>query len=553
MDVSGDWDAAERAQESPDLPQMVRKSRKLRSSRNLREIGREDSDIEWGSDGPPNHETDEFVPLDAQHKPVSAQDDIIADWMENAMVDNVIDSERPHVTLEDIAIQEAHEIEDEWMSGEDRGNSEDDDEDEDNEEDQDAYKDGHHETNLGKVAEGDDYELSEGFDEFDDLVEDPVRRPGTEVVTEDDDNDDGFDVEVDVDDIADADVDDDLDVDFGLDDMDNDSDSDFDQHVWAGGEDATFNDDEDELYEEVDGPDVYSMFGFATRTRPDDFDELELDFSDLSEGPLGLDPWDAQPKRAKSRPDFSGSLWADKLSQQWEKDRKTKAQKKAARQEARQQRNLQHELFPNSHGKLTKSKLKKMQRSEKLAKRADLRAVAADSARERPDAALEVNTLADVKGAIDRFLSMQSHTTLSLPAMHKGGRALVHNLANAYSLKSKSRGGGKSRFTVLYKTKHSGKNVDYKRANGLARIPIGLRGTSEGRAPREPREPRQEPLPRNRNGVVVGGGARVIGSENIGHRLLASMGWNEGQGLGAGGMAEPIAATVKVTRGGLGF
>ncbi|WFD33590.1 squalene synthetase-like protein [Malassezia cuniculi] len=503
VDLTGDWDAATEAQ--TEKPGRARKSRKPRA------VGREDSDIDWGSDGAPNRETDDFMPLKTLPKAVSAQADIIADWMENAEIGDIIDPEREHVTLEDLAIQEAHEIQDAWMSGEENDNS------------------------------GDEFD---GNDEFDDEFDDDQE-------IDDDDDSDGLGYVEDSDGLGDEDVD--LGAAF---DEDDDDDQDEDLVI-------PDSDDDDDVIDPDSDDDIYTIFGID-RSNPividDDSDEDEDDdgvrnkqykLDDSSDDTLGLEPWSGPAKKRSQMPDFRDTFWEKQLAEQWEKDRASKAKKKAARQAARHAQT--HDLFPNTHGKLTKAKLKKKLRSEKLAQRSDLRAFAADSARERPDAALTVDTLADVNNVIVRFLAMPSHTTLALPPMHKGGRALVHDLANAYSIKSKSRGGGKNRFTVLYKTQNSGKFVDVNRVRGIVRIPVGLRGESDERAAHEYRAVRTPSLTKNRNGSVVGGGARTIGSDNIGHRLLASMGWSEGQGLGADGLAEPILATVKVTRGGLGY
>lgn len=57
--------------------------------------------------------------------------------------------------------------------------------------------------------------------------------------------------------------------------------------------------------------------------------------------------------------------------------------------------------------------------------------------------------------------------THTLPPMDKKMRKAVHDLANAFNLKSESKGSGTARFTTLTKTTWSGKNVDEKK---IARI-----------------------------------------------------------------------------------
>ncbi|KAI7819640.1 hypothetical protein BC939DRAFT_459837 [Gamsiella multidivaricata] len=56
------------------------------------------------------------------------------------------------------------------------------------------------------------------------------------------------------------------------------------------------------------------------------------------------------------------------------------------------------------------------------------------------------------------------------------------------------------------------------------------------------------------DGTVVGSSASAISSDNMGHRMLAKMGWSPGVGLGASGsgIREPVEAVMKRTRRGLG-
>lgn len=155
-----------------------------------------------------------------------------------------------------------------------------------------------------------------------------------------------------------------------------------------------------------------------------------------------------------------------------------------------------------------------------------------------------------------RFLSDSEHTTLTLPPMRKRDRAMVHNMADAYALKSKSRGSGSSRCPILYKTSRTGSNVDHKRVARLVNSPFGTMDdeTFDHRGLGRSGRVRLEVAPRHREGAQVGGGAKQISEDNIGHQLLRSMGWSSGEGLGQSkGRAEPVMATVKMSRSGLGL
>jgi hypothetical protein len=58
---------------------------------------------------------------------------------------------------------------------------------------------------------------------------------------------------------------------------------------------------------------------------------------------------------------------------------------------------------------------------------------------------------------------------------------------------------------------------------------------------------------RNKEGSVVGGSTKPIGSENRGRAMMEKMGWSRGTGLGKekGGILEPITHVVKNTKAGL--
>ena len=173
--------------------------------------------------------------------------------------------------------------------------------------------------------------------------------------------------------------------------------------------------------------------------------------------------------------------------------------------------------------------------------------------------ATDLNSL---NSQIQIFLSDPGKDTLSLPPMDKRSRAQVHMLADAYSLKSKSRGGGRNRFPILIKLARSGIEVDHRRVSRIlsgaqGSFGIGTKAAAHGKG-KDPKKVGQtgwgSHTPRNCEGAAVGYGADKIGAENVGHKLLLMMGWREGAGIGqVGGIAEPVNATVKITRGGLGF
>ena len=147
--------------------------------------------------------------------------------------------------------------------------------------------------------------------------------------------------------------------------------------------------------------------------------------------------------------------------------------------------------------------------------------------------------------------------------MAQGERKIVHEIANVFRLKSKSIGGGRSRYPVLYKTSRtvqyseetfikgaesvlfSGRflpHMDRVRKGALAGM--GRRGGAAGTGVSY------------RDGEVVGAEAPEIGQENRGRTMLERMGWSTGTALGASnnsrGLVQPVAQVVKTSRSGLG-
>ncbi|KFY84241.1 hypothetical protein V500_09490 [Pseudogymnoascus sp. VKM F-4518 (FW-2643)] len=162
-----------------------------------------------------------------------------------------------------------------------------------------------------------------------------------------------------------------------------------------------------------------------------------------------------------------------------------------------------------------------------------------------------------IKEEIRLFL-IGKNTTLALPPMEKKDRIAVHEIANAFNLKSKSVGAERKRFPVLYRTHRTtayNENVftsverrisrrffprmDVKGKGPVAKTSSGFRGTAGG----------------YKDGDVVGGSAPELGVENRGRAMMEKMGWSSGTALGAlnnKGILQPVSHVVKTTKAGLG-
>lgn len=171
-------------------------------------------------------------------------------------------------------------------------------------------------------------------------------------------------------------------------------------------------------------------------------------------------------------------------------------------------------------------------------------------------------SITEVKNEIRNFL-VSSKESLALPPMAQGERKLVHEIANVFKLKSKSIGGGKSRFPILYRTSRT---MQYNEETLQAAESVlssrrflprmdkaKLKGTLTGRGRRGGAASAGISY---RDGEVVGAAAPEIGQENRGRTMLEKMGWSTGTALGAlnnnRGLVQPVEQVVKISRSGLG-
>ena len=140
---------------------------------------------------------------------------------------------------------------------------------------------------------------------------------------------------------------------------------------------------------------------------------------------------------------------------------------------------------------------------------------------------------------------------------------MVHEIANVFRLKSKSIGGGRSRFPILYRTSRT---IQYNKETLKAAESV----LSSGRfLPRMDKAKKKGTLAGRgrhsgaasggvsyRDGEVVGAAAPEIGQENRGRTMLERMGWSTGTALGAlnnsRGLVQPVVQVVKTSRSGLG-
>ncbi|KAI0708934.1 hypothetical protein C8T65DRAFT_649427 [Cerioporus squamosus] len=160
--------------------------------------------------------------------------------------------------------------------------------------------------------------------------------------------------------------------------------------------------------------------------------------------------------------------------------------------------------------------------------------------------------LVDLEAQIRRFLqNIGGPNTMSLPPADKDTRKRVHELAVAFNLKSQSKGKGEARYTTLIKKTNSGVGINEGKIRHIMRQATkgkweAPEGYGKGRG-------KVTSLAKHREGEAVGKDAAKIDDKNVGFRMLAAMGWSDGDRIGqSGGLEVPLTAIMKKTKLGLG-
>ncbi|KAI8379339.1 uncharacterized protein BYT42DRAFT_568465 [Radiomyces spectabilis] len=233
-----------------------------------------------------------------------------------------------------------------------------------------------------------------------------------------------------------------------------------------------------------------------------------------------------------------------------------------------------------SHEKKNDKKMqKKKQRAEKKQKRLERKL----EKKNKKDSNNYVS-LEKIDARILAFLDDDTITSYQFAPMNKNCRRHLHLLASAYNLKSSSIGTGVERSPVISKTERTFIPTDRRYINRfiqsaqdtladqrrisektnaksyLAFNNDGRRGKngkkkdkSKSDAKKKKKDDTKAPAG-PAHGTVVGAGVAPIDEGNRGHRMLAAMGWRQGDALGVNntGITAPIEAVIRKKNLGLG-
>jgi hypothetical protein len=139
---------------------------------------------------------------------------------------------------------------------------------------------------------------------------------------------------------------------------------------------------------------------------------------------------------------------------QWNKDREAKAEKK--RQRAMDRLLVELDPYPSARKRKNKGKGKEVAQAASMAHLIPASAAEVaemfdiSSCKNKRQGLLPDITetwMSQVNSQVQEFLQDAGKTTFSLPPMAKDGRVKIHMLAECYGLASKSKGGGRGRFT----------------------------------------------------------------------------------------------------------
>ncbi|KAI0644699.1 hypothetical protein C8Q79DRAFT_973205 [Trametes meyenii] len=223
------------------------------------------------------------------------------------------------------------------------------------------------------------------------------------------------------------------------------------------------------------------------------------------------------------------------LQEHWDKDRAKKAENKKKRALER----MRLAADPLAQRKGGKKGRKAM--------------LAAARAADEMDLPNRITDLVSLEQQIRRFLAdIGNRSPMSLPPADKETRKQIHELAGAFNLKSQSKGKGDARYTTLIKTSRSGVGINERKirrilkqaTNGAWEGPDGSYGKGRSKV---------TSLAKHREGEEVGKEAPKIGESNVGFKMLAAMGWADGDRIGlSGGLDAPLTAIMKKTKAGLG-
>ncbi|KAI8335256.1 hypothetical protein EDC96DRAFT_548219 [Choanephora cucurbitarum] len=175
---------------------------------------------------------------------------------------------------------------------------------------------------------------------------------------------------------------------------------------------------------------------------------------------------------------------------------------------------------------------------------------------------------------LHEFVQDKTITSFQFAPMETHLRRQLHVLAAVYNLKSQSFGTGATRCTVVSKTPATSIPRDRRHIDRfLSDIQTNMneqnriiaknksltdkkkKGKKTSKNQSGSGTPKQNnPSPLLSHGTVVGSDAAPISESNVGHRMLAAMGWRQGEALGSksDGILTPIEAVIRKKGRGLG-
>lgn len=274
----------------------------------------------------------------------------------------------------------------------------------------------------------------------------------------------------------------------------------------------------------------------------DSYSDSDMDAIPVPKTPQSIMTRSKTPKNKTISFDSGSGEWSPVTTQLASKSARRKAEKKCKR---------------DRRSQLRQNENNRMDSASKLAKHLKQ---PASKASKGINAFLESTNM-----QIKKFVAQNNGESTVLPPMPGALRKLVVVLAKEYRVTPKTRGSGKHKSLILFRTGLSLIPDNWAQlpfiiskvdpdSNSKIRSSSFVKNHDVKKGKTSKQRGVSNDAAKPRTGDVVGVRAKPLGEHNMGHKMMLAMGWKAGDALGAeaNGTTEPIQVMIRSKRAGLG-